>query len=54
MKFGDFIQEMESEIKDFHDQWMIKHLIDPEHYPLTMEPGQWDEMFQIYLATGAV
>lgn len=43
MKIGDFILEEQARVKAFQDAWMEANERDPDHFPLIMDPGQWDE-----------
>ena len=47
MKLSDWQEEMLADINEFVEYWHTRHKTLPEHYPLEMEPGDWDEQFSI-------
>ncbi len=48
MKLQDFVAvERMSAIK-FHEWWTLQHRTNPDDFPLSMEPQDWDEQYMIW------
>jgi hypothetical protein len=42
-----YIQE-KARLEDFLEFWKKEHEKDPQNFPNTLLPGEWDEQLQIY------
>jgi hypothetical protein len=47
---AQFITRLEREIKEFEMHWLAEHMDNPENYPMTMGPGEWDEQLRAFLS----
>jgi len=44
----DYIFDHLGVLNRFEESWRESHENDPENYPLSMNPGDWDEQFAFF------
>lgn len=52
MHLTKFIAEEQVELAKFERWWREEHSKNPDHFPLTMAPGEWWEQFMMWCETG--
>lgn len=40
-----FVSKTREELKEFQEEWLSKHELDPESFPLDMSEGDWFEQY---------
>jgi hypothetical protein len=45
---GDFIKMEHADLEMFEEYWNRKMKEDPEHFPATMEHGEWWEQYTVW------
>lgn len=48
MNISEWYKLEQARLAKFYISWMKMNEADPNHWPLGMEPGDWDEQFQMY------
>jgi hypothetical protein len=48
MRLNEWCGVEQVRIARFQLWWLDKHDIDPDNFPLDMEPGEWDEQYHIW------
>lgn len=48
MTLEEFIKELHARVDAFAADFRKNQKENPDYYPENMEPGQWDEQFQIF------
>ena len=43
-----FVHEMHEHMKRFEEHYRKQHEKNPEHWPLVMAPGDWDEQLMLF------
>lgn len=43
-----FIEEELKRIQSFKDWYLREHKTNPEHFPMKMDPGDWDEQLNMF------
>ena len=51
MELDEYYKNEINQLVEFVENWRLKNLIEPEIFPLEMEPGEWDEQVSSYKAT---
>lgn len=46
-----FVKEVREDILRFERYWVKHHKVEPERYPMRMNPGDWNEQFLAFLET---
>ena len=41
----DWCDELTAQLGRFHNWWRAQHVNDPEGFPYTLAPGEWDAQF---------
>jgi len=48
LTLDEFIKEREAEIAKFKAEWLRCHAVNPEHFPVDLPPGVWDEALLLF------
>ena len=49
MTLTEFIEQEKARLEQFRAMWLHRHNeVNTEHYPMDMEPGEWDEQMHIF------
>ena len=43
----EFVARAKSEVDKFAEEWRKGRETDPEHWPMSLPPGDWDEQFRM-------
>ncbi len=48
--FEEYMTELQEELKTFSKWWHAMAKLNPKHFPMDMEKGEWDEQFRCWQA----
>lgn len=51
MHLADFIRESRDDVQRFEAWWLEQSRVQPAHFPLELNPGDWFDQFLHFLST---
>ncbi len=48
MTISDFCATERQRVINFYEWYTLMHRSQPDQYPLTLEPGEWDEQYRAW------